>query len=103
MFEFLLGKRLSMLFFILWCRMELTAYYRNITFHIHRLLSVRDMRHSLLPFDDAPQNISYRHDMRERSTYILDHFNEWQLTRYGSEVPRERLMWIEIYAHCLFL
>ena len=43
------------------------------------------MRHSLLPFDDAPQYISYRHDMRERITYVLDHLNEWQLIWYGSE------------------
>ena len=31
-FQFLLGKRLSMLLDILSCRMESTAYYRNISF-----------------------------------------------------------------------
>ena len=31
-FKFLLGKRLSMLLVILSCRMESTAYYRNISF-----------------------------------------------------------------------
>ena len=93
-----------MFLFILSCRMELTAYNRNKTFffQIHRLQSVRDMRHSFLPFNGA-QYISYEHDMHEPIIYILDHLDEWQLIWYGSKVPRERIMWIEIYAHCLFL
>ena len=34
---------------------------------------MRDMPHSLLPFDDAPQNISYKHEMHEPIRYVLDH------------------------------
>ena len=62
-----------MLLFILSGRMELTAYK---LFQIHWLLSVRDMRHSLLLIDDAPQYISYKHDMREPIRYGLDHLDE---------------------------
>ena len=34
---------------------------------------MRDMPHSLLPFNDAPQNISYKHEMHEPIRYVLDH------------------------------
>ena len=64
---------------------------------------MRDMPHSLLPFNNALQYISYKHDMHEPIIYVLDHLDEWQLIWYGSKVPRERIMWIEIYAHYLFL
>ena len=37
---------------------------------------MRDIPHSLLPFDDALQNISYKHDMRELIRYVLDHLEE---------------------------
>ena len=67
------------------------------------LRKMRDMPHSLLPFNNAPQYISYKHDMHEPIRYVLDHLDEWQLIWYGSKVPRERIMWIEIYAHYLFL
>ena len=53
--------------------MELTAYK---LFQIHWLLSVRDMRHSLLPIYDARQYISYKDDMREPIRYLLDHLDE---------------------------
>ena len=89
-----------MLLFILSRRMELTVYK---LFQFHWLLSVRDMQHSLLPIYDARQYISYKDDMREPIRYLLDHLDEWQLIWYGSKVPRERITWIEIYAHCLFL
>ena len=72
-------------------------------FRIHRLLSGRDMQQSLLPFDVASQYISYKQDMREPIRYVLDHLYEWQLVWYGLKIPRERLMWTEIYGHCLFL
>ena len=37
---------------------------------------MQDIPHSLLPFDDALQNISYKHDMRELIRYVLDHLEE---------------------------
>ena len=37
---------------------------------------MRDIPHSLLPFDDVLQNISYKHDMRELIRYVLDHLEE---------------------------
>ena len=51
---------------------------------------MRDMPHSLLPFNGAPQYISYKHDMHEPIRYVLDHLDERQLIWYGSKVPRER-------------
>ena len=62
-----------MLLFILSGRMELTAYK---LFQIHWLLSVREMRHSLLPIYDARQYISYMDNMREPIRYLLDHLDE---------------------------
>ena len=106
-FQFLLGKRLSMLLFILSCRMELTAYYRKRTFSnsqatFHSFSEKCVTYHSRSPFNDTAQYISYKHDMHEPIRYVLDHLDEWQLIRYGSKVPRERIMWIEIYPHCCF-
>ena len=106
-FQFLLRKRLSMLLFILSCRMELTAYYRNITFSnsqatFHSFSERCVTCHSRSPFNDTAQYISYKHDMHEPIRYVLDHLDEWHLIWYGSKVPRERIMWIEIYAHCCF-
>ena len=54
------------------------------------------------PFNDTAQYISYKHDMHEPIRYVLDHLDKWHLIWYGSKVPRERIMWIEIYAHCCF-
>ena len=106
-FQFLLGKRLSMLLFILSCRMELTAYYRKRTFSnsqatFHSFSEKCVTYHSRSPFNDTAQYISYKHDMHEPIRYVLDHLDEWQLIRYGSKVLRERIMWIEIYPHCCF-
>ena len=56
---------------------------------------MRDMPHSLLPVNDAPQYISNKHDMHELIRYVLDHLDEWQLIWYGSKVPRERIMWMK--------
>ena len=106
-FQFLLGKLLSMLLFILSCRLELTAYYRKRTFSnsqatLHSFSEKCVTYHSRSPFNDTAQYISYKHDMHEPIRYVLDHLDEWQLIRYGSKVPRERIMWIEIYPHCCF-
>ena len=40
------------------------------------LRKMRDMPHSLLPFNNAPQYISYKHDMHEPIRYVLDHLDE---------------------------
>ena len=75
-------------------------------FRIHRLLFFFSERcvtcHSRSPFNDTAQYISYKHDMHEPVRYVLDHLDKWHLIWYGSKVPRERTMWIEIYAHCCF-
>ena len=89
------------------CRMELTAYYRKRTFSnsqatFHSFSEKCVTYHSRSPFNDTAQYISYKHDMHEPIRYVLDHLDEWQLIRYGSKVPRERIMWIEIYPHCCF-
>ena len=41
-------------------------------------------------------------NVTEEVTYVLDHLYEWQLVCYGLKIPRERLMWTEIYGYCLF-
>ena len=86
-----------MLLFILSCRMELTAYYRNRTFSnsqatFHSFSERCVTCHSRSPFND----------MHEPIRYVLDHLDKWHLIWYGWKVPRERIMWIEIYAHCCF-
>ena len=81
--------------------------YRNRTFSksqatFHSFSERCVTCHSRSPFNDTAQYISYKHDMHEPIRYVLDHLDEWQLIRYGSKVPRERIMWIEIYPHCCF-
>ena len=48
---------------------------------------------------ESPSNKTYVKPIR----YVLDQLDEWQLIWYGSKVPTERIMWIEIYAHCFLL
>ena len=80
-FQFLLGKLLSMLLFILSCRLELTAYYRKRTFSnsqatLHFFSEKCVTYHSRSPFNDTAQYISYKHDMHEPIRYVLDHLDE---------------------------
>ena len=68
-FQFLLGKRLSMLLFILSRRMELTAYYRNRTFSNSQatFLFLRKMR-------DMPQPVTLQ---RHSAIYFLQTWHAW--------------------------
>ena len=85
-FQFLLGKRLSMLLFILSCRMELTAYYRNITFSnsqatFHSFSERCVTCHSRSPFNDTAQYISYKHDISiivQNWSFFLDLHTRYQ-------------------------
>ena len=64
---------------------------------------MRDMPHSLLPVNDAPQYISNKYDMHELIRYVLDHLDEWQLIWYGSKVPRERIVWMNFRPLLVFV
>ena len=90
--------------FILSCRMELTAYYRNRTFSNSQATCYSFSERCEAYHIACYPSTTHRNIFQTNKTcvkpirYVLDHLDEWKLIWYGS---RGRLVWIKIFAHCL--